>query len=176
MVDLRIYGFENTPPNLLVGLKKTLDNQFSSLFAPVSVHPDSLPIPEVAYDPKRSQYLAAPFLQTLDSHIHPNLHGLALVNLDLFVPRLNFIFGVAQPGGNALVALPRLRPTFYQLPPDDSLYFQRILKEAIHELGHVLGLNHCNHSCVMRFSNTLSDTDHKPAQYCESCWQNLTTL
>ncbi len=173
MVGLRIYGFENTPPNLLAGIKKTLDNQFSQLFNPVSLHPELLLVPEDAYDSKRRQYRAQPFLDTLDTFVPPDLHGLALVNYDLFVPRLNFIFGVAQPGGHALVALPRLRPSFYKLPTDDAAYFERVTKEVIHELGHVLGLDHCTQFCVMRFSNTLADTDQKPGQYCQSCQKAL---
>ncbi|MFX1565614.1 MAG: archaemetzincin family Zn-dependent metalloprotease [Promethearchaeota archaeon] len=173
MVGLRIYGFINTPRNLLVGLKKTIDAQYPSLFAPVSVHPDLLPLPEEGYDSHRRQYLASSFLSVLDGFVPPTLHGLALVNLDLFVPRLNFIFGLAQPGGNALVALPRLQPAFYQLPSDKALYFRRIVIEVVHELGHVLGLGHCDNYCVMRFSNTLADTDRKPAKYCETCFQKL---
>jgi archaemetzincin len=156
-----------------VGIKKTLDNQFSQLFNPVSIHLDLLPVPEDAYDSQRRQYRAQPFLLTLDTHTPPNLHGLALVNHDLFVPRLNFIFGVAQPGGHALVALPRLRPSFYKLPTDDAAYFERVLKEVIHELGHILGLDHCTDFCALRYSNTLADTDQKPAQYCKRCWQKL---
>lgn len=173
MVGLRIFGFENTPRNILAGIKKNLDNQFSQLFNPVSLHPDLLSIPEDAYDSKRRQYRAQPFLDTLDTFVPPNLHGLALVNYDLFVPGRYFIFGVAQQGGHALVALPRLRPSFYKLPTDDAAYFERVTKEVIHELGHILKLNHCTQFCVMRFSNTLADTDQKPGQFCPRCKKAL---
>jgi archaemetzincin len=169
VIGLRLYGFTSTPRNLLAGLKRALDDQFSWLFKPVSIHPDLLPIPEDAYERQRRQYKARPFLTILNTQVPPNEHGLALVNSDLFVPQLNFIFGIAQLGRNGLIALPRLRPSFYHQPSDEALYFQRILVEAVHELGHVLGLGHCNKYCVMRFSNTLSDTDQKPAQYCETC-------
>ncbi len=173
MIGLRIFGFGNSPRSILVGIKKVLDETHSQLFSPVSVHSDALSIPEDAYDPKRHQYLATPFLQILESHVPQNLHGLGVVNLDLFVPQLNYIFGIAQPGGSALVALPRLRPTFYQDPTNDSLYFGRVTKEVIHELGHVLGLGHCTNVCVMRFSNSLSDTDKKPVFYCDRCTHQL---
>jgi len=36
---------------------------------------------------------------------------------------------------------------------------QRVIKEAVHELGHAFGLTHCENSkCVMHFSNSLQDT------------------
>jgi archaemetzincin len=39
---------------------------------------------------------------------------LRLVDLDLYVPDLNFVFGLADPPGRrAVIALPRLRQSFY---------------------------------------------------------------
>jgi archaemetzincin len=173
VAELRIYSFQNTPGNILVRLKERLANSLHSLFAPILVEATPLPIPLKAYEPKRDQYRAAPFLAVLESHVPAAVHGLALVNLDLFVPQLNFIFGVAQPNGHALVALPRLSPSFYGVSDNPALYLQRVHKEALHELGHVLGLDHCTNYCVMRFSNTLADTDEKPDAYCETCLAEL---
>jgi len=130
-------------------------------------------VPEKAYDVRRGQYKAKPFLEMLESHTNRSNHALGLVDLDLFVPDLSFIFGTAQFGGNAIVALPRLRQSFYGLPDDDSLFFQRMVKEVFHELGHVLGLHHCINYCVMRFSNSVADTDNKPDGYCPDCLWRL---
>ena len=96
---------------------------------------------------------------------------LGLVDLDLFVPELNFVFGLADPaGGRALVALPRLRESFYGGREDEALFLARTVKEAVHELGHTYGLEHCHdRTCVMAFSNSLMDTDHKRAEFCERC-------
>jgi archaemetzincin len=49
----------------------------------------------------------------------------------------------------------------------------RTLKEANHELGHTFGLHHCENVCVMKFSNSLADTDKKPAIFCDTCLKNL---
>lgn len=51
---------------------------------------------------------------------------------------------------------------------NDSLFYQRIIMEAVHELGHAFGLNHCNNSvCVMDFSNSIKDTDIN--SFCDMC-------
>lgn len=173
VAELRLYSFQSTPANTLVKLKEHLANRLHTLFAPISVEATPLSIPAKAYEPARDQYRAAPFLTALQAQAPGGVHGFALVNLDLFVPQLNFIFGVAQPNGHALVALPRLSPVFYGLAEDPAVYFQRVNKEALHELGHVLGLDHCANYCVMRFSNTLSDTDEKPVTYCPQCKRRL---
>jgi archaemetzincin len=69
---------------------------------------------------------------------------------------------------------PRLRQEFYGLKKNDSLFYQRIVKEAVHELGHAFGLSHCNKfTCVMHFSNSLRDTDIKENNFCNNCRTRL---
>src|SRR3989304_4955562 len=51
-----------------------------------------------------------------------------------------------------------------------DIFAERSLKEAIHEVGHTLGLRHCpRSSCVMHFSNSIFDTDKKQALLCDEC-------
>ncbi|MCD6230231.1 MAG: hypothetical protein J7K00_05580 [Candidatus Diapherotrites archaeon] len=45
----------------------------------------------------------------------------------------------------------------------------RIAKEALHEIGHCLGLTHCKNACAMRFSSSVEDIDLKPAKLCSAC-------
>ena len=91
------------------------------------------------------------------------------------VPGLNFVFGEADTlNGVALISLRRLREGFYGLPEDEGLLVERAIKEAVHELGHTYGLPHCGDpSCVMRFSNSLKDTDRKGRAFCPACRKRL---
>jgi archaemetzincin len=103
---------------------------------------------------------------------------LGMIDADCYAPGLNFIFGQAALHGRvAFIALPRLRPSFYGMAEDPPLFRQRVLTEAVHELGHTWGLTHCpDPHCVMHFSNTLHDTDLKGATFCRRCqdrWQQM---
>lgn len=130
---------------------------------------DPLPVPPSAYHPRRRQFSAETLLTSLPSGVTGRILGIA--DLDLYVSGLNFVFGLADPSsGRALIALPRLRQSFYGQPDDQGLFQQRVLKEAVHELGHTYGLSHCrDRRCVMAFSNSLSDTDFKSFTFCRRC-------
>jgi len=129
----------------------------------------ALSLPLSAFNTRRGQYSANTILQQL--HHRKGMRVLGVVDVDLYVPGLNFVFGLADPAGQrAVIALPRLRQEFYNLPKDETLFLARAAKEAIHELGHTYGLSHCpNRSCVMTFSNSLLDTDHKEQAFCPRC-------
>ena len=97
--------------------------------------------------------------------------ALGVVGVDLFVPELNFVFGLAE--GDHAVGLARLRAGKLGAA-DSSLFRQRVAKEAVHELGHTYGLGHCpNRHCVMAFSNSLHDTDVKSQEFCPICRERL---
>lgn len=131
--------------------------------------------PDYAFNKKRNQYLSSAILDTLleQKEYAPYEKILAMIDHDLYVPELNFVFGVATNRG-AIISITRLRQEFYGLPKDKSLFKKRTFTEAVHELGHTYGLGHCNHlHCVMFFSNTLMDTDRKGPKFCEKCKKNL---
>ncbi len=125
-------------------------------------------IPMNAFNPHRGQFNSTVIL----FKIKPLCQiVLGVTEVDLYADRLNFVFGEAEVGGNrAIISLKRLRPEFYGDEPNYSLLKLRALKEAMHEIGHVLGLLHCNDErCVMHFSNSIIDTDIKDWRYCARC-------
>jgi archaemetzincin len=158
--------------NVLSHLRTELTRTFGR---PMRVGKD-LPIPLKALDSPRAQYSARAILEEL----HPDEAEriLAVVDHDMYVPGLNFVFGLADlPGSRAVIALPRLRESFYGGHNDEELFLARVTKEAVHELGHTFGLQHCtNRHCVMAFSNSLEDTDRKEQTFCSVCGMRVSRL
>jgi archaemetzincin len=131
---------------------------------------------EPFYSPDRKQYQSTEILRQLLPFATENEHHvLGVMDEDIYIPILTFVFGEAQLGGKcALMSGHRLHQEFYGLPEDESLYLHRCEKEAVHELGHTLGLKHCeNFECVMRYSNSVADIDVKRNIFCPSCSQIL---
>ncbi len=123
-----------------------------------------------AYNPERRQYFSSKLLASLKkSEGEEKVVGIA--DVDLYVPRLNFVFGEADMvSGTTIVSMCRLRQEYYGLAPDEALFQERATKEIVHEVGHTFGLGHCpNNKCVMHFSNSLADTDLKEAHFCNMC-------
>jgi archaemetzincin len=150
-------------------LKKILGHIFG---CPVEIT-SKLDTPPKAYNQKRGQYLASAFLDTLKESgtgEHEKLLGIA--DVDLYTSDSNFVFGWADAdSGTAIISLCRLKQ---ELPPDYNLFIHRVGKEAVHELGHTFGLDHCSEiKCVLHFSQNLHDTDLKEMTFCSQCQPKL---
>jgi archaemetzincin len=100
-------------------------------------------MPEYSYSQERGQYRSTRFLDELSKVGHYPQIRLGLATVDLFVPELNFVFGEASSEGRIAVFQARLDPRFYGEPADQKKITDRAIAEAVHELGHVLGLAHC---------------------------------
>jgi len=131
---------------------------------------DGIKLIDESWDQRRCQHLASMLLAALPTPGSCD-RILGVVDVDIFAPGLNFVFGEADiTGRKAIISLQRLRQEFYGLPKNENLFQERTLKEAVHELGHTYGLMHCsNPTCVMHFSNSLHDTDLKGWNFCTSC-------
>lgn len=136
------------------------------------VRPERLDV-AFARDHNRNQHYSTAILQAMQRFVEPGARLLAVTSVDLYVPVLTFVFGEAQLTGScAVVSLHRLREEFYGLPARDELLRERLVKEAVHELGHTFGLRHCDDwRCVMTSSHGVERIDIKDAHFCAPCGQ-----
>jgi archaemetzincin len=128
--------------------------------------------PQFAFHPERQQYHSSELLHRLQDHAANGAwRVLGITSVDLYIPILTFVFGEAQVGGPcAVVSAHRLAQEFYGLPPDPALLRDRLIKEAVHEVGHTLDLTHCDdYACVMAASHAVEWIDLKEAVLCPSC-------
>jgi len=156
---LVIVPFEGMPASVVQALADDLEARGVGVAIDAPV-----PLPQSAYSPDRGQYHAGILLDLVSGRGVP--HVLGVTRRDVFVDRLSFVFGLAaRAGGACVISVARLT-----MGADDAIFRVRMLKEAVHELGHTLGLAHCpDPACVMYFSDSLDDTDRKGDAYCERC-------
>ncbi len=131
-----------------------------------------------AFDRSRNQTNSTALLaQVLSGAPDNSTKRIAVVDVDLFIPVLTFVFGEAQLAGiAAIVSTHRLDDRFYGLPRDAALMIRRLEKEIIHELGHNFGLYHCHQfECVMRSSTYVEEIDMKRVLPCPSCAASIAT-
>ncbi|PKN56438.1 MAG: hypothetical protein CVU56_16180 [Deltaproteobacteria bacterium HGW-Deltaproteobacteria-14] len=100
---------------------------------------------------------------------------LGLVDQDLFIPVLTYVFGEAQLGGTVAVASTfRLREPWAAGGATSAVLEARLVKTALHELGHTFGLRHCLHPrCVMTSAAGLEMLDEKVPAFCLACQGQL---
>ncbi len=166
----------NADRSIITALGPHLERSFRSS---VAVHEKAIPI-DSFYDAQRAQYNSTGIIAHLleryrfaDAGSATKILGVA--GQDLFIPILTYVFGEAQLGGLVgVVSYYRLPNERYGLPADGNLFSERLLKEAMHELGHTFGLIHCrSFDCVMHISTYVEDIDTKPAAFCRDCEQKV---
>jgi archaemetzincin len=128
--------------------------------------------PAYAFDETRLQYNAGSILNCFDSSSFDEYDKvIGVLNVDLFVPIFTHVFGEAKQNGKyALVSLFRLAEGKEGIQSPSALIFERAAKVALHELGHLFDLFHCqDNNCLMHFSGDLEDLDHTPFYFCRYC-------
>lgn len=80
------------------------------------------------------------------------------------------IFGLGyRPGSSSVVSTYRLKTT------NVGLFFSRLKKVSVHELGHNMGLKHClNKGCVMQdAAESIRTIDQVELGFCSSCEKKI---
>ncbi len=177
---LKIGNISNT---ILKNLEKDLKKTLGKFIDSISLLPNIIELRESDYVAKKKQYNGSSIIKQLKSsnNKHNLSSTLGILDVDLFKSKLNFVFGIATNPkhpfkdypGSAIISVTRLRESFYNRPEQKDLFRTRILKEAVHEIGHTIGLKHCNNECVMQFSVSLTYVDEKPIGFCNDCTEIL---
>jgi archaemetzincin len=169
---------------LIVPIRPVDHVELTSLIAPltttfeqsVSIEELNYVDPAFAFNSYRNQFNSTSIIAALLER-YPAHQGkiIGITTVDLFVPVLTYVFGEAQLDGKvAVLSSFRLREELFGLDPNPELEHNRLVKEAVHELGHTFGLIHCPiPECVMHASSSAEEVDVKGKNFCDECEQTL---
>jgi predicted Zn-dependent protease len=120
-------------------------------------------IPEKAYEKERKKYYAGTLLDYIET-LKPagSLGIIGFVNEQIFAGPSPFVDGIGLPdSGTAVVSLAQIKN------PDYYIFRRRTFSEALHELGHVVGLDHdVQPYCVMQETHELGQLDARATDFC----------
>jgi archaemetzincin len=160
--DILLVGLGDLPPRLLAEVGAGVKAALGLGWRPGP----GLDRPAYAFNEGRRQYHAPAILRRLAGlRTAPRAPVLGILAADLFLPDDGeYVLSDAdRDAGAAVVALGRLGSDLPALR-------RRAQVEAVHALGHVLGLAACNDGrCAMYPSRDVADADRKGPGLCASC-------
>lgn len=165
---LRMVAVGGADGGLLEALGAELDRRLGTR----SVAGEPLPLDPEWWDGARGRYRSGPVVDALlrraDGSADRREWWLGIVEGELCSPEYDLVFGEATVGGPCAVV--GLGPLRARSADGEPRLWDRLVTEAVHELGHLAGADHCGDpDCVMYPSSDLADTDRKGNSYCGSC-------
>lgn len=178
-LHIGIQPFDGFDPKLIDTIKVSLERTYH---AKVVILPQ-MEIPKKSYvNIKTPRFRADSLIKELKLYKPDTIdYVLGLINSDIsttkrdkngeiMVPLSRYldwgVFGLGyQPGPSCIVS------TFRIKTEDKKVYFIRLKKISIHEIGHNLGLQHCSSNmCVMQDAvETIKTVDNVKMELCEKC-------
>ena len=128
--------------------------------------------PQYAFNKDRNQYHSNAIMRRLLTVREPGaLMVLGVVDVDLFVPDSQFVYGEADRESKSGVF------SLFRLRGDGDQLKRRAQVEALHQTGHLVGLSYCEDvRCAMFFATSLADCDRRGLQLCNNCRNELNKL
>lgn len=171
IVALQPYG--EVPKERIEVVRKGLKEAFGFEIAVL----EAKPLPQAAWHAPRQRYRAEKLLTDLDAAVpkkHRIIIGLAAKDISTTKDEHEDwgIFGLGELGGRACVV------STFRLGArgaDEAKLRDRLRKVAIHEAGHVMGLDHCpSDCCVMRDAeSSIATVDDETGRFCDACVKSI---
>ncbi len=124
-------------------------------------------LPEVAFafNKERRQYHTTAVTRRLLTVREPSARFvMGVADVDLFVPDTPFVYGEADREARAAVM------SIWRLRGEGDAWKRRACVEAVHQVGHLLGLSYCEDArCAMFQATTITDAERRQLHLCNNC-------
>lgn len=128
--------------------------------------------PAFAFNKDRNQYHTTAIMRrllTMKDMGTPLIFGIA--DVDLFVPDSSFVYGEADRESHAAVM------SVWRLRAEGDAWKRRTFVEAVHQVGHLVGLSYCEDArCAMFLASTITDAERRQLHLCNNCKNELAKI